>query len=154
VHDLGGLVFGNAVAIPGSDLAAIAVVAAVCAIVHGLFGKELAFTSFDAETAQALGMRVQLWNAALFLTIGLAIPPAARALGALPVFAFLTLPAVGALALRARFRTSFALAAALGVVAAAGGYVLSWLLELPTGATMVVLAAVLAAPGALRGVRG
>jgi zinc transport system permease protein len=153
-HDLGGLVFGNAVAVPGSDLAVIAGVAAICATVHGLFGKELAFTSFDAETAQALGMRVRLWDAALFLTIGLAIPPAARALGALPVFAFLTLPAAGALALRVRFRASFAVAAAFGVVAAAGGYVLSWLWELPTGATMVALAALLAVPGALRRERG
>jgi zinc transport system permease protein len=149
-HDLGGLVFGNAVAVPASDLAVIAVVAAICAIVHGLFGKELAFASFDAETAQALGMRVRLWDSALFLTIGLAIPPAARALGALPVFAFLTLPAVGALALRARFRAAFVLAAALGVIGAAGGYVLSWLWELPTGATMVALAALLATPSALR----
>ena len=91
------MVFGNAVAVPASDLAVIAVVAALCLAVHGLFAKELAFTSFDAETAQAVGMRVRLWDALLFLTIGLAIPPTARASGALPVFAFLTLPAAGAL---------------------------------------------------------
>jgi zinc transport system permease protein len=132
----------------------IAAAAGICAAVHGLFGKELAFTSFDAETALALGMRVRLWDAALFLTIGLAIPVTARALGALPVFAFLTLPAAGALALGVGFRRAFAVAALLGVVAAGGGYVLSWLGELPTGATMVALAAALAVPGALRRIGG
>jgi zinc transport system permease protein len=149
-HDLGGMVFGNAVAVPASDLVFIAAVAVICLALHALFAKELAFTSFDGETAQALGMNVRLWDAVLFLTIGLAIPATARALGALPVFAFLTLPAAGALALRAPFRAAFTLAAALGVVAAGGGYVLSWLAELPTGATMVALAALLAAPAALR----
>ena len=148
-HDLGGMVFGNAVAVASSELVMISVVAALCTAVHAAFAKELAFTSFDPETARALGMRVPLWDALLFLTIGIAIPPAARALGALPVFAFLTLPAAGALLLRVGFRPAFALAAAFGVVAASLGYVLSWLWEIPTGATMVALAAALAVPGAL-----
>ena len=51
-----GMVFGNAVAVPAADLAVIAVVAALCTAVHSAFAKELAFTSFDPETAQALGM--------------------------------------------------------------------------------------------------
>ena len=154
-HDLGGMVFGNAVAVPLGDLVVIGAVAAVCTAVHALFAKELAFTSFDPETALALGMRVKVWDAVLFLTIGLAIPAAARAIGALPVFAFLTLPAAAALLLRVGFRPAFALAGAFGVVAAAAGYVVSWLWELPTGATMVVIAGLLAVPGALmRAMRG
>jgi len=148
-HDLGGMVFGNAVAVPPSDLTVIAVVALLCTAVHAAFAKEIAFASFDAETARALGMPVRLWDAVLFLTIGLAIPVSARALGALPVFAFLTLPAAGALLLRVGFRPAFALAGAFGVVAAAAGYVISWLAETPTGATMVTVAALLATPGAL-----
>jgi zinc transport system permease protein len=148
-HDLGGMVFGNAVAVASGELAMIAVVAVLCTAVHSAFAKELAFASFDPETARALGMPVKLWDAVLFLTIGIAIPPAARALGALPVFAFLTLPATAALLLRVGFRPAFALAAAFGVLAAASGYVLSWIWEIPTGATMVAIAAGLAIPGAL-----
>jgi zinc transport system permease protein len=153
-HDLGGLVFGNAVAVPTSDLVIIAAVATVCLLVHGLFAKELTFVSFDAETARALGMRVGLWDSLLFLTIGLAIPVTARALGALPVFAFLTLPAAAALLGRTGYRTAFPLAAVIGVVAAGGGYVLSWLWEIPTGATMVAIAGVILLPGAILRLRG
>jgi zinc transport system permease protein len=153
-HDLGGMVFGNAVAVPALDLVVLAAVAVACALVHTLFAKELAFVSFDPETARALGMRVPLWDALLFLTLGLAIPVAARALGALPVFAFLTLPAAAALLARTGFRAAFLVAAILGVVAAGGGYVLSWLWELPTGATMVALAGLLLLPGAVLRLRG
>lgn len=149
-HDLGGMIFGNAVAVPALDLVVLAAVATVCLAVHLLFAKELAFVSFDPETARALGMRVSLWDGLLFLTLGLAIPVAARALGALPVFAFLTLPAAAALLTRLGFRAAFPAAAALGVVAAGGGYLLSWLWELPTGATMVALAGVLLLPGLAR----
>jgi zinc transport system permease protein len=149
-HDLGGIVFGNAVAVTASELAMIAAVAALCVALHSLFAKEIAFASFDPETARALGMSIGLWDSVLFLTIGLAIPATARALGALPVFAFLTLPAAAALLSRVGFKPAFALAGAFGVVAAALGYVLSWIWEIPTGATMVVIAALFAVPGALR----
>ncbi|HET6437751.1 MAG TPA: metal ABC transporter permease [Anaeromyxobacter sp.] len=148
-HDLGGMVFGNAVAVPLPDLVVIGGVALLCLVLHALFAKELAFVSFDPETALALGMNVSFWDGLLFLTIGLAIPVTARALGALPVFAFLTLPAGAALLARARFRSAFLVAAILGMVAAGGGYVLSWIWELPTGATMVALAGLLLLPGAM-----
>ena len=44
-----------------------------------------------------------------------------------------------------------ALATATGAVAAGGGYVASWLLQLPTGATMVVVAGLLVVPAWLWG---
>lgn len=153
-HDLSGMVFGNAVAVTGGELAALAVVFVVVAGTHTFFEKELVFSSFDPETAGALGVRVGLWDTVLFASVGVAIPPAARALGALPVFALLTLPAAGALLTGRRLRASIAIAGVTGVLAAGGGYLLSWFAETPTGATMVVVAAALVLPAiALRALR-
>ncbi len=148
-HDLNAMVFGNAVAVPLGDLMTLAVVALLCAVAHALFAKELVFVSFDAETAAALGFDTWRWNGLLFLTLGLAIPVSARALGALPVFAFLTIPAAAALLLVRRLRMAFALATGIGLVAATGGYLVSWFWQLPTGATMVALAGIFIVPVAL-----
>jgi zinc transport system permease protein len=148
-HDLNAMVFGNAVAVPLTDLVVLAAVAVACFAAHAFFAKELVFVSFDGETAAALGYRTGRWNALLFLTLGLAVPVCARALGALPVFAFLTIPAAAALLLAQGLRGAFALATLIGVVAAAGGYLLSWFWQLPTGATMVALAALFVLPGTL-----
>jgi len=152
-HDLGGMVFGNAVAVPDDELWMIAAVALLCAALHLAFAKEITFASFDPETATALGLRVRTWDAVLSLTIGLAIPASARALGALPVFALLTLPASAALLLGLRLRGVFLVATAVGVLSAAGGYLASWFAETPTGATMVLVAALALLPGALRWAR-
>lgn len=146
-HDLSGMIFGNAVAVSNWELAVIAAVFVAATTVHVLFEKELVFSSFDPETARALGVRVGLWDTVLFASIGMAIPPAARALGALPVFALLTLPAAGALLAGFRLRAAFGFAAAVGVVGAGGGYLVSWFAETPTGATMVVVAALFLLPG-------
>jgi zinc transport system permease protein len=142
-HDLNTLVFGNAVAVPFQDVGILAGVTALVAALHTLFQKEIVFTSFDRETAEAMGVRAPLWSGVLYFTIGLAIPVAAHALGALPVFAFLTVPASAALVLSRRLRVAFALATALGALAAGGGYLASWFLQVPTGATMVALSGLL-----------
>ena len=152
-HDLGGMVFGNAVSVSGAELAVLAAVAAICAAAHAAFARRLVFSSFDPETADAMGVRPRLWSGVLFFTLGLAIPASARALGALPVFALLTVPASASLLAGLGLGASFAAAAALGLAAAAGGYVLSWFAQLPTGATMVVLAALAVPLAALAGRR-
>ncbi|HEU4384682.1 MAG TPA: metal ABC transporter permease [Anaeromyxobacteraceae bacterium] len=146
-HDLNSMVFGNAVAVPFQDVLVLGGVALVSAVGHTVFQKEIVFVSFDRDTAQAMGLDDRRWSGLLFLTIGLAIPVSARALGALPVFAFLTIPAAAALLVTSRLRSAFALATVLGLAAAGGGYVISWFWQTPTGPTMVVLAAVFALPG-------
>ena len=52
--------------------------------VHLAFRKELTFSAFDPETARAMWLRTRGWDVLLSVTIGLAIPAAARPLGALP----------------------------------------------------------------------
>ena len=148
-HDLAGMVFGNAVAVSFTDVAILAVVAAVCVAIHAVFAKEILFASFDGETAAAMGMRPARWTALLYFTLGLAIPASARVLGALPVFAFLTVPASIALLSGLGLRATFLVATAIGVLAGAAGYVVSWFSQLPTGPTMVVAAAAFALPAAV-----
>ena len=142
-HDLNTMIFGNAVAVPFQDVVILAGVTLVVAVLHTLFQKEIVFASFDRETAEAMGVRAPLWSGLLYFTIGLAIPVAAHAVGALPVFAFLTIPAAAALVLTRRLRLAFGTATALGAIAAGGGYLLSWFLQTPTGATMVALGGLL-----------
>jgi zinc transport system permease protein len=145
-HDLNTMVFGNAVAVPFQDVVILLAVTALVAALHTLFQKEIVFSSFDRETAEAMGVRAPLWSGVLFFTVGLAIPVAAHVVGALPVFAFLTVPGSAALMATRRLQPAFAVATVLGAVAAGGGYVASWVLQVPTGATMVVLAGLLVVP--------
>jgi zinc transport system permease protein len=140
-HDLGGMVFGNAVAVSSAELRFVAAVAAACAALHVALSRRLVFVSFDRETAEAMGVRARAWEALVFLALGLAIPASARVLGALPVFALLTVPASAALLGGLGLGACFAASAAIGGGAAAGGYLVSWVAQLPTGATMVVVVA-------------
>ncbi|MBK7860897.1 MAG: metal ABC transporter permease [Archangiaceae bacterium] len=140
-HEVGDLLFGNAVTVSRDDLYELAVAAVVTLIAHGLFFKELLFSSFDADTARVSGVPVRRMGLLLHLTLALGVAVATRALGALPVFAFLVLPAGAALLFSERLKVVLVLSVVISVLCGTLGYYLSWTLSLPTGSLMVSLAA-------------
>jgi len=86
----------------------------------------------------------------LNLMIAVVISVATRAVGALPVFAFTVIPAAAALLVTEQIRRTIALSVAIGIVAAAVGYYVSWVKTLPTGASMVIVASLFLVPGLSR----
>ena len=139
-HDIDDILFGSAVAVEGSQLAVVLGLVAVLAVVHLVLFKEFVFVSFDAGMAATLGLPTRRLNAALFVGIGVLIAAATRTVGALPVFAFLVLPPLGALLATRRLKSAFVASTLLAALAAVLGYYLSWVGDLPTGATMVAVA--------------
>jgi len=144
------LLFGDAVAAPPEELAALTVTVMGLAILLLAYGRKFVFASFDPETARAMGMPVRRYNAALYFAVGLSIAVATRSLGALPVFALTLAPAAGGLLLFDRLPRVFAFAVATAVAAALVGYYLSFVWEKPTGAMIVLCSAASLLPGTLR----
>lgn len=138
-----GLLFGNILAVTTTDVYVLAGVCAIVMLVNYLFAKEFLLSSFDPETAQTLGVRARLWDLLFYLALGVVIAVSIRIAGALLVFAFLVIPAVTALLLARRLKTALALAAALSVVPVVAGLYLSFVWDLPSAATIVLLMFVL-----------
>ncbi|HVR60281.1 MAG TPA: iron chelate uptake ABC transporter family permease subunit [Polyangia bacterium] len=149
-HEVNDLLYGNAVVATAGQLAIVTIAAAVVATVHLLFGKEFLLTSFDSETARTLGLRTRGWSLLLFATFAVTISVSTRAIGALPVFAFMVIPPAVALLLVDRLWQVFAVAVGVGVLSAFMGYWASFRWSLPTGASMVVVAALFLVPGLAR----
>ena len=154
-HEVNDLLYGNAVAVAPEQIWIMAGTALFIALTHGLFGKEFVFVSFDAEMARTLGLPTRRWNLLLFATFAVAISASTRAIGALPVFAFMVIPPAVGLLVAERLWTVFVVSVVVAVLSAAIGYYASWRWSLPTGASMVVTAALFFVPGLLRlAVRG
>jgi zinc transport system permease protein len=149
-HAVGDILFGNAVSVPRSQIYALAAAGAVALLAHGVFFKELLFVSYDPETALVQGVGVFRYEVLQNVITAVVISVATRAVGALPVFAFTVIPAAAALMITERLRATIVLSLLFGIVAAAVGYYVSWVESLPTGATMVVCAAVFLVPGVAR----
>src|SRR4029077_17653695 len=96
---------------------------------------------FDRDMARTLGLPVAALDVTLYLSIGVSVAVATRAICALPVFAFLVIPAGAALLVSQRVLTVVVLSVVGAVIAAGVGFYLSFLQSWPTGPLMVVCAA-------------
>lgn len=148
-HDIAAILFGSAVLVRPLDLTIVLGAGALVLAVHVWCLRGLVFSSFDPEAARVQGLPVRLLNRTLFLSIGLMVGVSARALGALPVFAFSVLPATTALLAGARLPWAFALATAVGVLSGAAGYLMAFFWQFPVGGSQTVVAAAFVVPGLL-----
>lgn len=139
-HDIADILFGSAVVVDPKELYIVPGVAFFCIFIHWLFFKDFIFVSFDPETAQLFKYPVRILNTILLLTIGIVIAITTRALGALPVFGLTVLPSLTALFLTERLKLVFIFSVVIGSLSAVLGYFFSFILSIPTGASITVVA--------------
>lgn len=149
-HDIENILFGNVIFVPERHLVLLAGTLVVVFTIHLLLYKRFVYISFDPETAQATGSNVRLLNQLLFVTLAFTISVSIAAIGALPVFAFLVIPAASALMLTDRLKIAFSLSIVFGVLSAAIGFYLSFVYSLPTGPAMLGAAGFFLIPGILK----
>lgn len=145
------LLKGDVVTATGAGVRLLAVVFGAVVAALLLFRKELLLVSFDRDMAIVLGKRAALWDALLYLLIGVTISFGVMTAGPLVTFGFLVAPPLTARLVTRRMLAFSLVAAATGGATAFAGFVLAYRLDLPLGPTDVALAVVvLAVAGAAR----
>lgn len=139
--DLMTYLFGNVLTVSRLDVLALLAMAAIVLGAIALNFRKLLFVSFDEETARITGIAADRFNVLLFLLVAITVVLAIRTVGLLLVSAFLVIPGAVAQRFAKRLRPFFLLSIAVGVGSALAGLLASAAVDLPSGATMVVVAA-------------
>jgi ABC-type Mn2+/Zn2+ transport system permease subunit len=135
-----GYLFGSILSVTSEELLIIGGLALAGLTGIALFYKELHFIAFDQEMAEASGIPATRVQFLLLNLIALTIVVALKAVGALLVFSLLVIPAAAAYQVAHRLWTMMLLAVAAGVTSTVGGLLLSYAFDLPSGATITLLA--------------
>ncbi len=134
------LLKGDIVTTTGASLRLLTTVLAIVSLALVAFRKELLLVSFDREMAVVLGRRAALWDALLYLLIGVTISFGVMTAGPLVTFGFLVVPPLTARLITRHMLTFSIVAAVLGAATAFVGFYLAYRLDLPLGPTDVSLA--------------
>jgi zinc transport system permease protein len=137
--DLESYLFGNVLMVSPSEIYQLIVLALLDIFFISFFYKELFYLSYNAEMAKFYGIPVKLVNTIFMILLAANIVITLRAAGIILVSAQLILPAVTAFNLVKRLDYSILCSAFIAILAASGGFALSWWLDLPTGANIVLL---------------
>ncbi len=142
-QDLLGYLFGNILLVGHQDLVFAGILVGGVLLVTTFFFKELLFVSVDEETARAAGLPAARLRYLLLTLLAVTIVSAIKVVGIVLVSAFLVIPAATAQLLAPGVRSMLVLSIAFALISVVGGLWIAWLVNLPSGAAIVLLAAAL-----------
>ena len=137
--DLASYLFGNVLLASSADLWQLGALLAINLGFIGFFYKELFYLSYNADLAEFYRLPVRTVDRLFMILLAANIVITLRAAGIILVSAQLILPAATAFNLVRPLDHAVAACALIAILAAAGGFALSWWLNLPTGANIVLL---------------
>ncbi|MEU2513102.1 metal ABC transporter permease [Streptomyces syringium] len=132
--------FGSITTVAEEDIVAICVLAAFVILTTVGLRKQLFAICQDEEFARVTGLPVRLLNLLVAVTAALTVTVAMRVVGLLLVSALMVIPVAASQAIARSFATTFALAVAIGVLVTVSGTATSYYVDVPSGATIVLLA--------------
>jgi ABC-type Mn2+/Zn2+ transport system permease subunit len=135
-----GYLFGSVLSVTSPELQLIFVLSLIVLAIVVLFGKELYFIAFDQEMAEASGVPARRIFYLLLTLVAVTTVISLKTVGAILVFAMILIPASTAYQLTYSLSQLTLLSVLIGTACAAGGVVLSYLWDLPSGPAIVLLA--------------
>jgi len=137
--DLMSYLFGNILTVPLSDLYLMAALDLVILVLTAVFYKEFLLLSFDEEFGTVAGMPVNALYLVLLCMVALTVVVLIRVVGMILVIAMLAFPAAMARQFTHDIKKMMILSVILGMIFTFGGLWISYILNLASGATIILL---------------
>lgn len=134
------LMWGSLLTLSGFDVAILAVVTGILVLFVVFFFKEIRAVLFNRRLARSSGAPERMIYYALLFLTGAVVSSNLATVGGLLIFALLVQPGATALQLTYNMKHFFLISAASGIGACASGLVISYIFDLPSGASVVLMA--------------
>ncbi|MEB3280102.1 MAG: metal ABC transporter permease [Lyngbya sp.] len=136
--DLHSFLFGDILSVTTQDVVRTLMITLFILLCVRLFYKELLFYTFNPLGAQAMGLPVNLINIGLVSAITLTIIASMQAVGVVLVVSLLIGPAITAYLLVKELHQMMGLGAIFGIFSSVAGMYISYYLNVPSGAAIVL----------------
>ncbi|MFI1968056.1 ABC transporter [Streptomyces cinnamoneus] len=138
--NLTSYLFGSIATVSQEDIVAICLLAAFVVLTTVGLRRQLFAVCQDEEFARVTGLPVRLLNLLVAVTAAVTVTVAMRVVGLLLVSALMVIPVAASQQIARSFATTFAMAVATGVLVTLSGTVTSYYVDVPSGATIVLMA--------------
>jgi zinc/manganese transport system permease protein len=131
------MLVGNILSVTWYEIGKTAVFYSLIGLFHFVFRRKFLLISLDEPEAERQGVNVRFWDFLFYMSFGFVVTSSVAIAGVLLVFCFLIVPSVAAMLFSERLGMRLAIGWTMGALVSAGGVTLSFVLDLPTGATIV-----------------
>ncbi|NDV65544.1 metal ABC transporter permease [Bacteroides sp. 224] len=135
--DLSAFLFGNILTITQLDIVMLGILAILLILFFTLFIHPIVAVAFDREFARSQGIPVQLFEYVLMMFIALTIVSCLRMVGIVLAISLLTIPQMTANLFTYNFKKIIWLSIGIGYLGCLGGLLISYFLNVPSGASII-----------------
>ena len=136
------LLWGNILTNTRGDIITLGIVAIIVVVLVTIFYKEIQATIFNRNIALSVGIPATFIIYGILFLTGATITASLRSMGGLLIFSLILNPAAAAYQLTYSMKHMFLLSAAFGVLSGWIGLLLSYIFNIPSGATIVVTSSI------------
>ncbi|MEE0862349.1 MAG: metal ABC transporter permease [Lachnospiraceae bacterium] len=136
--DLNSYMFGSILAIEKSEMVLCVVLGIVIIGVFIFFYNPIFAITFDENFAKATGLKVEVYKTVLSILTALTIVIGMRIMGTLLISSLIIFPALSAMRITKKFKRVMMISVIISLICFFAGLVASYLIEIPTGASIVV----------------
>lgn len=136
--DLNSYMFGSILAIEKSEMVLCVVLGIVIIGVFIFFYNPIFAITFDENFAKATGLKVEVYKTVLSILTALTIVIGMRIMGTLLISSLIIFPALSAMRITKKFKRVMIISVIISLICFFAGLVASYLIEIPTGASIVV----------------
>lgn len=141
--DLFSYLFGSILAIKDSDLYLSVILAGFVIALVVFFYNDLFAVTHDEEFASVIGVRTKLMNYLIATLASITIVLGIRVVGTMLISSMIVFPTVTALQISRSFKSTILISALISVAAVIIGVLTSYVLNFPSGATIVMVNALM-----------
>ena len=135
--DLSAYLFGNILTISSGDLWFLGAICLLLILFFCLFIHPILYIAFDREFARSQGIPVQVFEYILMMFIALTIVASLRMIGIVLAISLLTIPQMTANLFTYNFKRIIWLSILIGFIGCLGGLMISYFLQVPSGASII-----------------
>lgn len=135
--DLSAFLFGNILTITSADIVVLAVLSLLLIAFFSIFLSPIIYIAFDREFARSQRIPVVLFEYILMMFIALTIVACLRMIGIVLAMSLLTIPQLTANLFTVSFKRIILLSILFAYIGCAGGLLLSYQLQIPSGAAII-----------------
>jgi zinc transport system permease protein len=130
--------FGDILLVNKSDLFLAGISVMIIVSFISVFYRELIYITFDYEFSQIMGIPVKLFDYVFISLVSLVIVVSIKIVGIILVSALIVIPPITALKFSKNYLIFLLLSASIGIISTIGGIIISFYLNVPPGATIVL----------------
>lgn len=136
--ELSTYLFGNILTITESDIATLAIICMALLIFAGTMHRGIVAVAFDKEFARSRGVPTEAIESIMMVFIAVTIVACLRIAGVILVISMLTIPQMTAAIFTDNYKKITLLSMVVGYMASCGGLALSFALDIPGGASVIL----------------